>query len=122
MSKRKQNIIALSLFGILSLSALIGASYLLYWQYAGTPTTATVTYCKEWRRSEVCYGVWYVDGKAISGRIENADSDDTGKSIEVQAMGDSALKPVLRIPIVLYFLGFIFSGMAWLWWKNEMKK
>lgn len=116
-----RNGIALLLFTGISAAFIAGASYLIYLQREGVPTEATVNYCTQLRRSEVCHGTWFVNGKFVSGTIENVTSDDIGSKVEVRAIGDSAIKPGLRLPIVLYAIGLLFSFMGWTWWMKEAK-
>ena len=119
MSNNTRNILALLLIGLVSGGFLFGACYVIYWQKTGAPTMATVTSCTKVRRAEVCRGSWFVNGGVKLGIIENANSNDQGKRIEVRAKGDRAIKPGLRLPIVLFTVGIGIAVLGWVWWKKE---
>jgi hypothetical protein len=119
MNRNTKNILALILIGAVSIGFLIGGAYLIYWQKSGTPTTATVTDCKTTRRSVVCRGSWFVNGGVKLGILENVNSSDLGKSIEVRAKGDRAIKPGLRLPIIFFVLGLGIAALGWYWWEKE---
>lgn len=117
--KNKRTIFTLLFFVLFSATFLFGGVYLIYWQKTGTPTEATVTSCVKGRRSQVCRGTWMVNMKFHMGIIENAGPEDQGKRIEVRAKGDRAIKPGLRLPIILLSLGLGFSVLTLYWWIKE---
>ena len=119
MKSNVRNLIALILIMGGSIGFVIGGSYLIYWQRMGIKAIAVVTDCRQSRRSEVCNGAWMVDGKVITGILENVSTADMGKKIEVRLMGERAIKPGLRLPILLYGLGVTIALLGWRWWKKE---
>jgi hypothetical protein len=120
-SKRKANMIALIIFLSLCLCFTGSGSYISYWQLSGMPVIARVTLCTQKRRSEFCTGFWFIGNRSFTGHIENASSDDIGNRIEARAIGDHAIKPSLRLPLVLLSVGILFALMSWQWWKKEIK-
>ena len=109
-------------FLLFSAMFLFGGVSVLYRQKTGKPTEATVTSCTGGRRSQVCRGTWMVDGKFQMGTIENANTGDQGKRIEVRVSGDRAYKPGLRLPIILFSLGLGIAGLTAYWWFKEVPK
>ncbi|TGJ98331.1 hypothetical protein EHQ53_00980 [Leptospira langatensis] len=119
MNRKKQNIITRVIILILSLGSITGGSYLAYRQSVGTPGTAKVTSCKKIRRAETCNGFWTYQGKIQMGEVENTNSDDIGNNVDVRITESYAIKPSLRLPIVLYSIAIIALFLGWRWWKTE---
>jgi len=119
MPPKTRSVLGLILIGAVSLGFLFGGAYLIYWQKSGTPTTATVTSCMKSRRSEVCRGSWFIHGRVKLGILENVNSSDLGKRIEVRALGDRAIKPGLRLPIILFVIGGGIGLLGLYWWVKE---
>ena len=119
MKPGTRNILALLLIGGMAGVFIFGGFYLLYWQKSGTPTMVTVTSCQKVRRAPVCRGSWMVDGRVKLGIIENANSRHLGQRLEARAMGDRALIPGLRLPIILFVVGGAFALLGARWWIKE---
>ena len=119
MSNRVRNVLALLLIFGMTLGFVFGGFYLIYWQRNGVPATATVTSCLRVRRADVCQGSWFVNGSVTLGTIENASRRDLGKQIDVRILGDRALIPGLRLPIVLFCIGIGIGILGWIWWVKE---
>jgi hypothetical protein len=85
----------------------------VYKQLGGVSTQANITVCTKIRRTYVCHGSWWLNGKLVSGEIENADDDDLHQKIEIKVVNDKAIKPGYRVPAILTLLGlfFIFGGV-----------
>jgi len=111
--------LTLGFFALFSAVFFFGGAYLIYWQKTGAPTQATVTSCVHSRRTYVCRGTWMVEGKFHMGIIENANSGDRGKRIEVRARRERAIKPGLRLPIVLFGIGLGIAVLSCIWWIRE---
>jgi len=119
MSIKTKAIIFLTLIELMGLGFVFGGGYILYWQRHGEPTTATVTSCVRRNRADVCEGNWMAGGQFHSGTIEDADRSDLDQKIQVVAWGERAVKPGLRLPIVLFCVGIGFCGLGVLWWFKE---
>ncbi len=122
MKHRTRNFIAITLITGAALGCVLGGTYLIYRQKTGILTTVTVASCKKIRRAEVCSGLWIFEGKWKSGELENANSDDLGSQIEVMVTADRAVKPSLRLPIVLYIIAIGIVLLGWRWWQTEAQK
>lgn len=114
--------LGLLLICIISAGFVFGGARMLYLQSNGEKTMAEVTSCVSARRSLVCRGTWIVDGKAHIGVIDNADVADQGKRIEVIVDGERALKPGLRLPLVLFGLALTLLLLGAYWWFREVPK
>ncbi|TGJ99559.1 hypothetical protein EHO59_17085 [Leptospira semungkisensis] len=119
MNHKKKNIISWAIILTLSLGSIAGGSYLAYRQSVGTPGTAKVTSCKKIRRAETCNGFWTFQGKIQMGEVENTNSDDIGNNVDVRITEGYAIRPSLRLPIVLYSIGIVVLLLGWRWWKTE---
>ena len=98
---------------------LFGSGYTYYMQRSGTPAQATATSCMKHGRAYVCRGLWFADGRLHSGYIENAHPSEQGQRIEVRTLGERAIKPGLRLPIVLLSMGLAIFLLGWRWWSKE---
>ena len=115
MRQDQRSWLGLILIHVFGLVFIFGGFYLIYWQRTGTPTTATVTSCSRSGRAVTCRGSWFVDGHVKLGMIENAGKSDLGKRIAVVAMGDRALVPGWRLPIILFCIGGGIVVLGWVW-------
>jgi len=114
-----KNSITILIISTVVLGCFAGGSYLIYRQSVGTMVEATVTGCKKIRRAEICSGSWVYEGKLQYGELENVNSDDLGNKIQMRAVDDRAVKPGLRIPVVLFLIGLAIAVLGWLWWTKE---
>ena len=105
--------------GLMSGVFLFGGAWTIYRQRTGTPVQASVLSCSGGRRSFVCSGSWMVDGRVRLGEIEGATRADLGQRIEVRAWDARAIKPGLRLPIILFTIGFAILALGARWWKRE---
>lgn len=119
MQSKTRNALAMALIHLVALGFIFGGCYLIYWQKTGTPTKATVNSCSKSGRAYVCRGAWFVNGSVKLGIIENANNSHLGQRIDVVAMGDRALIPGLRLPIILFTIGAGIAVLGWVWWVKE---
>jgi hypothetical protein len=119
MTPHTRSVLGLILVMLVAVGFLIGGAHLLYWQKMGEPTTATVTECVKKRRSDVCKGTWMTKSGFHVGTIENANSTDLGNRVEVRVLGERALIPGLRLPLVLFGVGLGIGILGWVWWVRE---
>jgi hypothetical protein len=120
MTRRVRNWIALFVFVGISIGFLTGASLIVFLQTKGILTTAHIASCRRLQRSSVCHGTWRIDGQSYGGTVENTTSDDLYSDVQVRALGNKAIRPGLRMPIVFYVAGVAFAVMGFFWWKNEL--
>jgi hypothetical protein len=107
------------LIGLVAAVFFFGSAWTYYRQKTGTPVQASVTACSSGRGSQVCRGSWMLDGRVHLGEIEGVTRADLGQRIEVRAWDDRAIKPGLRLPIILLVIGLGFVGLGAKWWKEQ---
>ena len=116
---RMRAYLAAGLIAVVALGFMAGAGHLVYWQHYGKPAIATVTSCSRRGRAITCRGSWMVDWHVTLGEIENTNASDLGKQVEVRVLGERAMQPGLRLPIILFLLGLGVAMAGVYWWKKE---
>src|SRR5262245_32900878 len=116
----KRAVIFMILVQAIGVAFLYGGVSLIYRQITGEKTTATVTTCVVRRKSgDLCIGTWMAADGFHRGTIEGASHYDLDQKIPVAVWGGRAVKPGLRLPIILFCVGFGFMGLGWYWWIKE---
>jgi len=119
----KRSVIFLILVQAMGAGFIYGGASLIYRQKTGEKTTATVTDCVVRRKSgDVCTGTWMAADGFHRGTIEGASHYDLRQKIPVAVWGDRAVKPGLRLPIILFCIGLGFMGLGGYWWIKEAPK
>jgi hypothetical protein len=119
MATTAQKAKGMFLIGLVAAVFFFGAFWTYWRQKTGTPVQASITSCSGGRRSQVCRGSWTLDGRVHLGEIEGVSRVDLGKRIEVRAWDDRAIKPGLRLPIILLVIGLAFLGLGAKWWQEQ---
>lgn len=122
MNQNTRNAIVIGTISLVCLSLITLGTYLFFRQRTGSISIATVTECKKIRRAEVCSGFWTHENRIEHGEIENANSDDLQNKIEVLVAEDRTVKPLLRIPLILYLIALGLGFMGAKWWQLEARQ
>ncbi|HCU24051.1 MAG TPA: hypothetical protein DF383_03460 [Deltaproteobacteria bacterium] len=121
MSIQTRKWIVLVMFSLCSIGSCIAGIYLFYWQRRGTPAMANVTSCQKMLKTQVCRGSWFVGEELKFGVVDNTGPEDLNQRVPVRVLGDRAIKPGLRLPIVFSVIGVGLGMLSWAFWKKEIR-
>jgi hypothetical protein len=114
---RAQTIIVLAVVSLAPVLFIGGGLYVLSAKEWGTTARVTITQCQGAGRSEVCSGMM-VDGDLLHGGsvrtvdVDDATSDDIGKTIGVRIRDGHVFTTSLRLPIVMLTAGTLLALLA----------